>query len=60
MEKRGKRRRGWTQVRLCGVEGKGSLDWDQGQEYQRDEEGSDGNLKCDARGNGWGFASTRI
>ena len=29
-----------------GVGGKGSLDGDQGKEYQRDEEGPDGNLKC--------------
>ena len=33
-----------------GVGGKGSLDGDQGQEYQRDEEGPDGYLKCDACG----------
>ena len=39
--------------RLCcggGVGGKGSLDADQGQEYQRDEEGPDGNFQCDACG----------
>ena len=35
---------------LRGVGGKGSLDGDQGQEYQRDEEGPDGKLKCDACG----------
>ena len=33
-----------------GVGGKGSLDGDQGQEYQWDEEGPDGYLKCDACG----------
>ena len=34
---------------------------DQGQKYQRDEEGPDGYLKCDACGK-WvgGFASTRF